>query len=314
MNGLRSGYLVLILSILLAQGCGGNPETPGRPASATDDLGRTVQLPRTVERVVSLAPNLTEIVFAAGAGHKVVGVTTVDNYPSAVQALPRFGALPLDIEAIVALEPDLILANDDINNPRDTETFEAVGLPTFFFSFQGLDDVSRSIRAVGSLLGTAAHAEAAADSLEAAIAALRARTGGVETRPNTLFLIGDETLYAFGSESYMHTLIELAGGHSTTGTLDTVRPVLSDEFVLTEKPDVIFGAFGASYDPARLLAHHPTWDIVPAIQTGRVYSLDPDLVLRATPRLLDAAQLMARRLHPDLFEPAGTPAALPETP
>lgn len=314
MNCFRSGSVVLILLILLAQGCGSNPDAPAQPLAATDDLGRTVHLPQTVERIVSLAPNLTEIVFAAGAGHKVVGVTTVDNHPPAVQRLPRFGALPLDIEAIVALEPDLILANDDINNPRDAETFDAIGLPTFFFSFEGLDDVPRSIRAAGHLLGTASHAEAAADSLEAAYAALRALTEGVATRPNTLFLIGDETLYAFGSESYMHTLIELAGGRSTTGTLDTVRPVLSDEFVLTEKPDVIFGAFGAAYEPARLLAHHPTWDIVPAVQNGQIYSLDPDLVLRATPRLLDAARQMARYLHPGLFGPPGASVALPETP
>jgi iron complex transport system substrate-binding protein len=121
-------------------------------------------------------------------------------------------------------------------------------------------------------------------------------------------------LYSFGSESYMHALIELAGGRSATGEMDAVRPVLTDEFVLTTRPDVIIGAFGEDYDPARLLELHPTWDIVPAVRNQRIYSLDPDLALRPTPRLLDGIRRMATFLHPDLFPSTPTPVTPPETP
>ncbi len=303
----RTLVLTVLVGAVLATGCTGNPEAGAFTRSVTDDLGRTVLLPPSVERVVTIAPNLTEIVFVAGAGHKLVGVTTADDYPPAVDTLPHFGALPLDFEAIAVLKPDLVLANANINNPRDAETFDALEIPILFFSFQTLDEIFQRVRAIGDLLGTAVHAAAAADSLEAAVAALRQTTDRAEERPLTLFLIDDETLFAFGSESYMHALIDLAGGRSATAEIEAVRPILNEEYVLTQKPEVIFGSFGEDYDPARLLDLHPTWDIVPAVRDGRVYSLNPDLVLRPTPRLLEGVRQMARRLHPALFPTTETP-------
>ena len=306
--------LSLLLGAILTAGCAGNPEAGPPSRSVTDDLGRTVSLPPTVERVVTIAPNLTEIVFVAGAGHKLVGVTTADDYPPAVDSLPHFGALPLDFEAIAALKPNLVLANANINTPRNAETFDALGFPILYYSFEDLDEIFQSVRTIGDLLGTAAHANAAADSLEAAVVALRRTTDQAEDRPLTLFLIDEETLFAFGTESYMHALIDLAGGRSATAELQSMRPILDEEFILTRKPEVIFGAFGEDYDPARLLAFHPTWDIVPAIRDGRVYSLNPDLVLRPTPRLLDGARQMARYLHPALFPTSETPPSTTDTP
>ncbi len=314
MNLKRTLFLLVLLGALLATGCTSHPDTAPLTRSVTDDLGRTVLLPPSVERVVTIAPNLTEIIFVAGAGHKLVGVTTADNYPAAVDTLPHFGALPLDFEAIVALQPDLVLANGNINNPRDAETFEALDLPILFFSFQSLDEIFQRVRTIGELLGTASHAEAAADSLEAAVASLRQTTDRAEERPLTLFLIDDEMLFAFGSESYMHALIDLAGGRSATAEIEAVRPVLNEEFVLVRKPEVIFGAFGEDYDPARLLEHHPTWDIVPAVRDGRIYGLNPDLLLRPTPRLLEGVRRMAQHLHPDLFPTTETPATSAKTP
>ncbi len=314
MNLKQTLFLLVLIGALLATGCTSHPDTAPLTRSVTDDLGRTVLLPLSVERVVTIAPNLTEIIFVAGAGHKLVGVTTADDYPPAVDTLPHFGALPLDFEAIVALQPDLVLANGNINNPRDAETFEALDLPILFFSFQSLDEIFQRVRTIGELLGTASHAEVAADSLEAAVASLRQTTDRAEERPLTLFLIDDEMLFAFGSESYMHALIDLAGGRSATAEIEAVRPVLNEEFVLTRKPEVIFGAFGEDYDPARLLEHHPTWDIVPAVRDGRIYGLNPDLLLRPTPRLLEGVRRMAQHLHPALFPTTETPAAPAKTP
>lgn len=254
-------------------------------------------VPRPVERVVTLAPNLTEIVFAAGAGSKLVGVTTADDYPPAVDTLSRFSALPIDFEAITALRPDLVLATDQVNTPNDAATFAALDIPVYFFSFTTLDDVLANIRTVGRLFDTRARATTAADSLSASIDSLRARMAGVD-RPRVLFLIGDDTLYAFGAQSYIHTLIALAGGQSITANLDVRAPTLSEEYVLTQRPDVIIGAFGADYDPGQLVTLHPSWDVVPALQNGRVYSINPNLVLRPGPRLVEGAWQMARRLHP----------------
>lgn len=237
--------------------------------------------------------------FAAGAGSKLVGVTTADDYPPAVDTLDRFSALPVDFEAITALRPDLVLATDQVNPPKDAATFAALDVPVYFFSFTTIDDVLAGIRTTGRLLDTPDAATAAADSLAASIDSLRARTADVDPRPRVLFLIGDETLYAFGAQSYIHTLIELAGGRSITDALDTQAPTLSEEYVLTRQPDVIIGAFGADYDTNRLLELHPAWDVVPAIQNDRVYSLNPNLLLRPGPRLVEGAWQMAHRLHPD---------------
>ena len=297
---LRSGTSLLV-ALLLVAGCA-SERKEAHDEALTDDLGRAVALESTPRRVVTLAPNLTEIVFAAGAGDALAGVTTADDFPPAARSLPRVSALPVDFEAIAALRPDLVLATDQVNAPRDAETFAALGIPVYFFSFPTLDSVLEGVRRAGALLGTEKKADHAADSLTAAVRALRTRTAPVENRPRVLFLVGDETLYAFGQGSYVHTLIELAGGRSLTRRLDAKAPTLSEEYVLEEKPDVIIGAFGADYDPARLRRLHPTWDVVPAVQNGRVYSLDQDLMLRPGPRLVRGARQMARMLHPTLFE------------
>ncbi|WP_456425539.1 ABC transporter substrate-binding protein [Rhodocaloribacter sp.] len=302
MNLFRSIFALLAVAMLGVLGCA-KPSEPSRADTRafTDDLGRTVEVRRPVARVATVAPSLTEIVFVAGAGRKLVGVTTADDYPPAVDTLPRFSALPMNFEAVAALRPDVVLGTTQINNPRDAETFAALGIPMVFFSFRRLDDVMRVLRTTGDLLGTAAHAHAAADSLQRIVDDLRARSEAVEERPRVLFLIGDGTLFAFGPESYIHELIFLAGGQSITEDLTTEAPILSDEFVLTAAPDVIVGAFGEDYDPARLLERHPTWTVVPAIRSGRVYSFAPDLFLRPGPRLVEGARRLAERLHPARF-------------
>ena len=123
---------------------------------------------------------------------------------------------------------------------------------------------------------------------------------------------GAGVLFAFGDESYVHDLIARAGGRSATANIGTEAPVLSDEFVLKAQPDVIIGTYGLDYDIRRLLTLHPTWDVVPAVQHNRVYTIDPDLILRPGPRLVDGTEALARLLHPALF--ASDTTFVPDTP
>lgn len=306
-----------ILSVLLASmlllGCG--TSTEDATSSITDDLDRPVALDRPVERVVSLAPNLTELVYAAGGGESLVAVTSSDNYPPPVDTLPQVSALPVDFEAVTAHDPDLVLATDQINAPGDVETFEALDLPIYFFSFNTVDDVLGGIRTMGKLLGTEETATDSAAALQRRIDRLRAHTASVATdeRPRVLVLVGDETLYSFGKGSYIHTLVELAGGRSITADVENQAPTLSDEYVLSEKPDVILGLWGSDYDPSRLLELHPTWDVVPAVQNDKVYSLPPDLIARPAPRIVEGAWRLARYLHPSLV-PASPEDLAPSRP
>lgn len=258
--------------------------------------------------MLTLAPSMTELVYAAGAGSKLVSAGVPDDYPPAVDTLPRHGVYPPDFEAIAAARPELVLATD-VNNPRDAEMLEALGIPVVFLTVKGVSDMPRVVRAVGDLLGTSPAAEAAADSIDDAIEGLRERTDALAERPSVLFLVGDDVLYAFGGGTYMEEMIELAGGRSVTAAVATAAPVLTDEFVLEKAPEVIIGPWGEDYTANDLLARHPTWDVVPAVRTGRVYGVPPDLVLRAGPRLVDGAYRMARLLHPDLVGHAGVRAA-----
>jgi ABC-type Fe3+-hydroxamate transport system substrate-binding protein len=293
--------LLALLTVLVVAGCG--PSSSGDAGNTVvDDLDREVSIDRPVERVVSLAPNLTELAYAAGAGSSLVAVTSSCDYPPPVDTLPHVSALPVDFEAIVAKKPDLVLATDQINAPNDTGTFEALDVPIYFFSFDTLGDVVEGIRTMGRLLGTEAAAADSAAALQQNIEALRARTESIppDQRPRVLVLVGDATLYSFGRGSYVHTLVELAGGRSITSDIDDQAPTLSNEYVLTEKPDVILGLWGSDYDSSRLLKLHPTWDIVPALQNDRVYSLPTALIGRPAPRVVEGARRLAHLLHPTL--------------
>ncbi len=297
---LFSRRLLLLLLLVWLSACRPSPAPTDGTLSFTDDLGRVVTLPRVPERVVTLAPSLTEIVFAAGAGHKLVGVTTADDYPPAVDTLPRFSALPVNFEAIVALQPDLVLATDQVNNPRDATTFEALGLPVYFFAYASLEDVLEAILTTGMLLGTESVARRTVDSLYTRLTQLAAVVDTLRQRPSVLVLISDATLYAFGRGSYVHDLVARAGGVSLTASLPNPAPVLSDELVLQLQPEVIVVAAGASYNPDQLLQRHPSWDLLPAVRHRRICGMEPSLILRPGPRLLDGLEALLQCLHPAL--------------
>lgn len=300
------GVLCIILLV-----CAGCDTSPAPEATHTDALGRSVAVPDSVQRVVPLAPNLTELTVAAGAADRLVAVTVSDDYPpSVVDSLPRVQTLPVDYEALVQNTPDLVLATDQVNSPGDADPLTQMDVPTYFLSFNSVDAIFDSIETLGTLLNTASTAQATADSLRASLRALREATASAD-RPRVLVLVGDDTLYAFGGPSYVHTLIEAAGGTSITDHFESAAPTLSEEFVLQEAPDVIIGLFGADYNPERLLELHPTWDAVPAIQNSRVYSIDADLVSRPGPRVVQGAYRIATLLHPNRDLPAPPSPTLP---
>jgi ABC-type Fe3+-hydroxamate transport system substrate-binding protein len=293
--------VALIANLIFLTGCGSKAPQP-ETVKLTDDLGRTVSVRVPVERIVTMAPNLTEITFAAGAGSQLVGVTTADDYPPEVDSLPKFSALGVDFEAVVALKPDVVLATDQVNTPRDADMFDSLDIAVLYLSFSSLEDIFDGMRTVGRLAGTADRAADHAATLADAILDLRERTSMAGERPEVLFLISGERLFGFGSGSYVHTMIDAAGGTSVSADVDVSAPVFSEEYVIEKAPDVIIGAFPEGTTAADLLAQHPAWSSVPAIRENRVYSIDPDIVLRPGPRVVEGAYRMALLLHPSLFE------------
>ncbi|MDX1420357.1 MAG: ABC transporter substrate-binding protein [Rubricoccaceae bacterium] len=287
-----------LLVLTLGVGCEPGPaitaDNPGADTTVTDALGRTLTVAAPPRRVLPLAPNLTEIAFAVGAGPRVAAVSPADDHPEAIAGLPRFSTYPLDHEGVVALEPDLLLATDQVNSPAEAAPFEALGIPTYFFSFASVADVPAALRTAGRLLG--GDGEPAARAFESAVGHVRDAVAGLP-RPRTLLLVGDDVLYAFGRDSYASEAVRLAGGDNLTDGFEGQAVTLSDEWVLEQQPDVIV-VLSDPYDPASLLAHHPTWRGLPAVRAGRVVGLDPDLLSRPGPRLADGIQALAQRLHP----------------
>ena len=308
----RFAPLAIGVVLLIALTTGGGCDTPPAPdRTVTDALGRTIAAPDTVQRVVPLAPNLTELAVAAGGADRLRAVTVSDNYPAAlVDTLPRVQTLPVDYEALVQHSPDLVLATDQVNSPVDADPLAQMGVPTYFFSFDAVPDIFASIETLGTLMQTESDAQARADTLRRAFDTLRSATEAF-SRPRVLVLVGDETLYAFGGPSYVHTLIEAAGGTSITDHFESAAPTLSEEFVLQEAPDVIIGLFEAEAPTDHLLQFHPTWDVVPAIQNDRVYTVNPDLVSRPGPRVVHGAYRIATLLHPNRALPAPPSLRLP---
>lgn len=298
------GHLRAVLLILICPffgSCGTEPPQAARtaptPTVITDDAGREVTLPAPPERLIPLAPNLTELLFAIGAGSQVAAVSLADDFPPQIENLPRFSSFPVDYEALLALDPDMLIATDAINNPKDASQFSSLGLPVVYFSFNTLGDIPRVMRALGVLANRTASANAAADSLAQRMAAVRRRVA--DARPErALFLIGADQLYAFGRDNYIHEAIAHAGGVSVTADIDTVSPILSEEFILTARPEVILGTFRSK---DQLLENHPALQSVPALQHDRVCLIPPSLVLRPGPRIVAGIEAMARCLHPARF-------------
>ena len=294
--------LLIVVSIFI-WGCQASPQPPdatqiatlsNSPSTdstfATDDLGRQVLITRYVQRIVPIAPSITEVLFAAGAGKQVVAVSHADDYPESIKALPRFNSHPMDYEALVRMTPDIIIGTDQINNPRDAHLFESLGTPVLYFSFNSWSDIPRVIRYIGSITSNAEQANVTADSLIERVEEIQSQIPQDLSRPRVLILIGSDKLYTFGKDSYVHELIEIAGGFSITESLDSSSPELSEEYVITSNPDLILGTFGNELD---LLENHPSFQSVRAVQNNQICMVDPSLILRPGPRLIEGMEKIA---------------------
>ena len=268
-------------------------------ATRADDTGRAVEIDGTPRRVLPLAPNLTELVAAAAGVDRLAGVSPSDDFPAGLDALPRVGTFPLDTEAVVSLDPDLVLASTDVIAPGQIEGLVALGLPTYAFHFDELADVPRALRTLDTLLA-ATGGDAVARDFEARRAAVEDAVRG-RSRPRVLLLVGADGLYAFGRESYASELVRAAGGDNLTDRYEGAASSPSVEAILEMAPDVIvvLGEDGDARE--RVLSAQPALVGTPAGRAGRIVGIDPDLVSRPGPRLIDGLERLARQLHPEAF-------------
>ena len=267
----------------------------------TDDAGRRVSLPQQVDRVISLAPNLTEIVFAVGAGDHLVGRTSYCDYPAEAKAVAEVGdTLQPSLERIISLKPQLVLVSTASQLEVFTQQLQNQNIAVFVTDPHDLDGVFHSIEQIGLIVG---HEEQA----KLLVQKLRERAGAVEEavkqkQPVRVFYqLSAEPLYTAGHDAFVTDLIRRAGGISVTADVPGAWPKYSNESALAAKPDAIILPTGGSMGTGNSTVTEALRQS-PAVLDGRVYKINDDHLVRPGPRAVDGLEEMARALHPDAFK------------
>jgi iron complex transport system substrate-binding protein len=271
----------------------------GAASEMTDMLGRRVPVPERAVRIVSLAPSITETVFALGDGDRLVGVTDYCDYPPEATKKPRVGGISTpSFEAILALRPDLVLATSESNYAEHVQRLTALGLPVYVIRPIDFETVLESIERIGAVLGREAAARAQVASMRREADAITRAIGGA-ARPRVLYVVWSNPLIAPGRGTLITELLARAGGESVTGTEPLPYPRLSLETVVERRPErIIVGRHGQE-TAAELLRGWEGLTAVTAVREGRVYAVDGDLVHRPGPRMIEALRALARALHPE---------------
>jgi iron complex transport system substrate-binding protein len=308
--------IAIILSVgLIATACASSqPATPSTtPATsasataptvtprATDDRGKTLQLRKPAERIVSLSPAATEIVFALGAGQKLVAVDDFSDFPSEVAGLPHLGGLRISAESVLAQNPDLIL----LPSYLDANTvLDQTGAPIFVLEPVDLEGVYRNIDSIGALLDRVTAAQTLVADMRTRIQAIAARARTAPIRPRVLHEIDSVNptqIFVAGPRNFVDAMISTAGGVNVAADANNAFPQLQPEEIIRRNPEVIVLADAKYGVTLQSVSSRPGWSAIVAVQRGAVYPIDDDLVSRPGPRLVIAFEQYARLLHPELF-------------
>ena len=260
------------------------------------------------QRIISLIPATTEMLFAMGAGNRLVGVGNYDRFPPEVSRLPKVGGLlDPDVERVISLKPDLVIVYATQADLK--RQLERAQIPMFDYAHRGLPDILETMRALGERIGMKAGADAAAAKVQQQLDATRARVAGLP-RTKTLLVFGREQgtirrVNASGGLGFLHDVLELAGGSDVLSDLRQQSVDMSTEMIITRAPEAIIELhYGDPLPPARLEAERRVWNAlasVPAVKTGRVHLLVGDEFVVPGPRIAVAADRFARTLHPEAF-------------
>ncbi|MFZ5569945.1 MAG: ABC transporter substrate-binding protein [Thermodesulfobacteriota bacterium] len=290
------GFVVFLLVAI-----SGPAATAGR--AVTDQLGRRVSIPAHPRRIIALAPSIAEIIFALDQGHRLKGVTQYSDYPQAALDLPQVGSyVHLDVEKIVALRPDLCIAVKDGNPLTVIRRLESLAIPVYAVDPRNLAAVMDTITEIGSLLDASDRAEEIVGDMRRRIGIVRETVVGAGGTPTVFFQIGIAPIVSVGTHTFIHELIVMAGGRNLTeGPLP--YPRLSREQVIALAPEVLIITSmerGGVFDKVK--AEWRRWPDMPAVKNDRILLADSNLLDRASPRLVDGLELLARLIHPELFE------------
>jgi iron complex transport system substrate-binding protein len=314
----RLSVIVAIAAVIVISstigGCAGKvqrqkadeaPPAKPFPLAIFDDTGRKVTVAKRPERIVSLAPSNTEILFALGLGDKVVGVTTYDDYPEEAKTKEKVGdfAKP-NVEKILSLQPDLVLATGGLHAGL-VENLDKLGKAVFVVDSKGIEGIFSSIEKIGKATDAIAEARALNSKLRGKIEKIRAKTAKLspEERPRVFYELYSDPLMSAGPGTYIDGMIEIAGGTNIASETKEEYPQYSLETLLQRDPEVYIAVKGPMLDPGDI-SKRSGWQGITAIKLNRIHLVDDNLVSRPGPRMVKGLESIARAIHPELFPPA----------
>lgn len=289
-----SAFLLFVLLQLLVT------SMAGAAVVVTDDTSQKLQLAHPAQRIISLSPHITENLFAAGAGDLIVGTVEYSDYPAAAKQIPLIGGYnQLDIEGIVALQPDLIIAWHSGNPLAQVERLVGLGIPVYYTEPRTFAAVSHELRQFGLLTGREASAEQAAVAFEAGVAQLKSRYAQ-QREVRVFYQVWEQPLITLNGDHLISQGIALCGGVNVFADLEQLVPVISREAVLEKDPEVIMGGGvnegEGEVDPAWVTSWK-RFESMQAVKANKLYFVPPSLVQRPTPRFLQGTQIMCDKLQ-----------------
>jgi iron complex transport system substrate-binding protein len=259
-----------------------------------DDAGLTVTLAKPALRVVSMAPSVTELLFAAGGGNQIVGAVNYSDYPEAAKRIPRIGSnREIDMELLISLKPDLIVAWRHNSSERQIEMVRRLGVPVFQSDPQTLDGIPDAVLRLGQLLGTDAAARTTATQLREQLAGLRAKYANRST-VRTFYQVWDKPLYTLSGKHILTDAMKLCGGENIFDKLTVTAPIVSIESVLQANPEAIIATAEKNYGGVELWKPYGT---LAAVRSNNLFTLDGHLLNRAGPRMVQGTAAMCEVLE-----------------
>ncbi len=291
-----TGLAIALLSIILSQ--------PALSRTYQDELGHKIQLgSQPPQRIISLAPNITEILYALDADKQLVGVTDYCLYPPQAKSKSKVGGfINPNLEKIVALRPDIVLISADSNQQTVYDQLLRLKIKVYVINPDNLEKTWATILHLGEISGHSQKAQALVGSLKKRVNAVQAKVKG-KSRPRVLFLWSENPLITAGPHTFTHDLIEKAGGINIAASAPVKYPKYSMEEIIRIQPEIIIsGDMGSQAKVSEKNSIWQNYKVIPAVQNNRIYAINPDFLARPAPSIVEGLEEMAKLIHPELFK------------
>lgn len=274
----------------------------GKERLFTDEAGRKVKIPNSAKRIVSLAPSITEILFALGLSEEIVGVTNFCDYPAAALSKPKIGGFLIpDMERVISLKPDLVIGTKDGNQMEAIQRLTDFGFSVYLVDPKSFDGVVKTIQNIGGIIGRRDESKKIVTNMMTKKEHILALTRSLP-KLKVFFQVGDTPIVTVGRETLADDLIRLAGGRSISENESWSYPLYSLETIMLKAPEVIIiSSMDSERNYLNLVKKWQNWKNIPAVRMNAIYVIDSNLVDRPTARITEGLEAMARMIHPETF-------------